>query len=89
MGIDQYDQIPVTEFELAAGDRLLFYTDGLTEQHNTNGELYGENRLCEKLASLDSDDPQVIAEAIKDDVARFSAGLPVEDDQLIFMGVAR
>ncbi len=89
MGIDQYDQIPVTEFELAAGDRLLFYTDGLTEQHNTNGELYGENRLCEKLANLDSDDPQVIAEAIKDDVARFSAGLPVEDDQLIFMGVAR
>ncbi|MGA2400679.1 MAG: SpoIIE family protein phosphatase [Syntrophobacteraceae bacterium] len=30
MGYDPYPQVPVTELQLEPGDRLLFYTDGVT-----------------------------------------------------------
>lgn len=33
------------EATLLSGDRLLFYTDGLVEAHNTAGDMFGEPRL--------------------------------------------
>jgi sigma-B regulation protein RsbU (phosphoserine phosphatase) len=34
-----------SEIQLLAGDRLVLFTDGLTEASNTNGEEFGEERL--------------------------------------------
>src|SRR5690606_39243381 len=39
----QYDQ---SEIALRPGDRLLFYTDGITEARDPEGEEYGEDRLA-------------------------------------------
>ena len=33
-------------FALAAGDRLLFYTDGITEARNPAGDEYEEDKLA-------------------------------------------
>ena len=33
------------EITLAPGDAIYLYTDGITEQTNLNGELFGEERL--------------------------------------------
>lgn len=47
------DQIP-----LEAGDRLLAYTDGLTETPDANGEQFGQERLLDLLdLQIDSDLP--------------------------------
>lgn len=40
----QYQQV---EIPLEAGDRLLIYTDGITEAANRNDEEFGEDRLAE------------------------------------------
>jgi serine phosphatase RsbU (regulator of sigma subunit) len=37
----------VTELQLRQGDRVLFYTDGLVEEHTPGGEQFGEERLIE------------------------------------------
>ncbi|MBW3537018.1 MAG: serine/threonine-protein phosphatase [Actinobacteria bacterium] len=37
----------VSEERLEAGDRVLFFTDGIIEEHRTGGELFGEARLVE------------------------------------------
>jgi phosphoserine phosphatase RsbU/P len=38
-------QYPVHDLQLAAGDRLLLYTDGLIEPENAGGEPFGDTRL--------------------------------------------
>ncbi len=42
-------EYPLTEVELQPGDRLLFYTDGLVEAENPDGEPFGMERLREFL----------------------------------------
>ncbi|WP_033355444.1 PP2C family protein-serine/threonine phosphatase [Kitasatospora aureofaciens] len=39
------DTPQISERKLRPGDRVLFYTDGLVEEHQTGGEQFGEERL--------------------------------------------
>ncbi|NEQ55566.1 MAG: PP2C family protein-serine/threonine phosphatase, partial [Leptolyngbya sp. SIO3F4] len=39
--------IDQTQIELAPGDGIVLYTDGITEAENTQGTHYGLSRLCE------------------------------------------
>jgi sigma-B regulation protein RsbU (phosphoserine phosphatase) len=88
MGIEPYeDPIPVAEARLQPGDRLLLYTDGLTERFNEPGEAYGEQRLLQQLGTDVGDDPQKVLTAIIDDVQRFAGGHPADDDQALLLGI--
>lgn len=40
---------------LEPGDRVLFYTDGITEQHLPGGEEFGEDRFVEVLERITLD----------------------------------
>ncbi|MDQ6909985.1 MAG: serine/threonine-protein phosphatase [Actinomycetota bacterium] len=42
----------VSEEMLEPGDRVLFFTDGITEQHLTGGDLFGETRLVDVLEKV-------------------------------------
>ena len=76
------------ELPLESGDRLLFYTDGITEARDPNGEEYGE----EKLAAAALASRQHPVDAMKDllmaDVNAFTAGHFDDDATLIVVGVA-
>lgn len=39
----------ITTEQLEPGDRLLFFTDGVVEHRNAAGEMFGEERLAERL----------------------------------------
>ena len=39
----------VTTEQLEPGDRLLFFTDGVVEHRDASGEMFGEDRLAERL----------------------------------------
>lgn len=53
------------ELELQSGDRLLLYSDGLTESENAAGEEFGIERAGEILRAHAAADPQAIAEALR------------------------
>ena len=88
MGWDPYPQVPVTEIQIAPGDRLLFYTDGVNERFNEQQQLYGTMRLLRQLETVNTDDPAKILDGIVDDLARFAGDRPADDDQAMLLLVA-
>jgi sigma-B regulation protein RsbU (phosphoserine phosphatase) len=85
MAIDAYEDVPLTNTKLQAGDRLLLYTDGISERFNPQGECYGVERLCEKFAEESDHDVRKRVTMIMEDVNRFAEGLTAEDDQALLV----
>lgn len=65
---------------LEPGDRLLLYTDGITETQNTSGEFFGLNRLSEYFMRYRKDPPQAVVDKLLGELCIFSAGAPCSDD---------
>lgn len=63
-----------------AGDVFLFYSDGVTEMPNPEGEYYGETRLAELVQSNGFLDPKDLVEVIRKDVLTFSQAESFRDD---------
>ncbi len=70
------------EIALAPGDAIYLYTDGLTEQADVRGQLYGEERLLAFLARGDFlAHPETCTGAVRADVEAYAAGAPQSDDR--------
>jgi serine phosphatase RsbU (regulator of sigma subunit) len=65
---------------LRPGDRLVLYTDGVTEAFNPTNEAFGETRLAAEVRSHGAGTPSVLVERICDSVTVFAAGAPQSDD---------
>ena len=50
-------EYPVCQLPLCAGDRLLLYTDGVTEPENKAGQAFGDEKLQGVLAQNGAVDP--------------------------------
>ena len=69
----------VQELQLGPGDAIYLYTDGIVEQHNAAGELYGEDRLIETVSGCAKRRDGLLS-AVMDDVRRHAAGAEQADD---------
>jgi phosphoserine phosphatase RsbU/P len=85
MGLIPYENVPVTEISLFPGDRLLFYTDGITERFNANNGIYGEERLCRIMEQPDVDSPRELLDSILHDLADFAGDRQADDDQAMLL----
>ncbi|HEU4365036.1 MAG TPA: SpoIIE family protein phosphatase [Candidatus Krumholzibacteria bacterium] len=61
------------------GDLLLLYTDGITEQRNPSGELFGEERLVDFLRANRNLSPDGLQNALLDAVLAFGQGHQEDD----------
>lgn len=66
--------------ELAPGDALFLYTDGVTEATDAEKQLYGEERLATALNSHKDYAPKELLSAVRDDVEAFVGQAPQFDD---------
>lgn len=66
--------------ELARGESLLLYTDGLTESRNPSGAEYGTARLHRFASTCSGLAPEAVIHNCLEDVGGFSAGAPRGDD---------
>jgi sigma-B regulation protein RsbU (phosphoserine phosphatase) len=73
-------EYPVTRVNLAAGDCLVLYTDGITEAQDPGGNLFGEDRLTRSLRHHCGGNAEALAQAVMDDAGRFRAGSRPTDD---------
>ncbi len=74
-----------SELKLNTGDRLFLFTDGVTEAHNTRGELYGTERLREVLCRQEGRFTKDNMERIAADVDEFAGEEPQFDDMTMIM----
>jgi sigma-B regulation protein RsbU (phosphoserine phosphatase) len=72
--------------DLAAGDRLVLFTDGVTEAVNAKGEEYGEQRLLHLLIESRRLGATALQEAVVDSVKGFSGGR-LKDDSTVVVAV--
>ena len=75
--ISEYEQETT---QLWSGDVVLFYTDGVTETVNPEGDLYGEERLEEVATRVKNENVDQICQAIYDDVIEFQGEAQQFDD---------
>lgn len=85
MAVEPYDEVPLVETTLQPGDRLMLYTDGITEACSPEGEYYEVGRLCEQFAVKNDDNPQKIITTVVDNVKAFTGGSPAQDDKAVLV----
>lgn len=81
LGISHDATFESTTFKLAPGDRILLYTDGVIEQKNLRGEMFGIDNLRPLLSSSRTPPSQV--QHIIDQVVRHSGDGTLEDDATV------
>ncbi len=69
----------VQELQLEPGDAIYLYTDGIVEQHNAAGELYGDDQLLKTVSGCAKRRDGLLSTVIED-VRRHAAGAEQADD---------
>lgn len=72
--------------QFAPGDRLLLFTDGITEAMNAAGEEFGEDRLLDLARGNARQHPVALKNRVLTDVKRFSDSQLQDDATLIVLG---
>ena len=81
LGVEMDTQYETQIIDLPASpSTLLFYTDGVTEAENPQGELFGEARLAEMLKPMSSEPPAELITRARRSIKQFVRNHPQTDD---------
>jgi serine phosphatase RsbU (regulator of sigma subunit)/pSer/pThr/pTyr-binding forkhead associated (FHA) protein len=80
VGLMEGAEFELAERDLAAGDKVIIYTDGVTEAQDPNGAFFGKKRLRELAAANASGTCGEMHDAIQNAVAAFTEGTAQSDD---------
>jgi serine phosphatase RsbU (regulator of sigma subunit) len=87
LGLVPGAKFATAETVLTPGDRLVIYSDGVSEARGATGEFYGVERLRNVITLCASDNWNQIHDAILDDVRVFTQDTPQADDvTLVVLG---
>jgi sigma-B regulation protein RsbU (phosphoserine phosphatase) len=76
--------------QLAAGDKLVIYSDGVSEYQNEQGELFGAERLQRILRNMPVQPAQEVVEAVYRTVMEFGRkARPKDDFTIVALGLNR
>lgn len=79
-GIDEDFAYVTGKLQLRPHDRILLYTDGVTEAFNPGWEEFGEERLEQVVNSCREADPEAVVQQIQRQVESFATGAEQSDD---------
>jgi len=81
------DEIPEKEVKLGEGEKLVLYTDGVTEGRNTEEKMYGLSRFVEVIRKAPQMEAKEFLEYLKSDIEAYIEGAPRYDDiTLVVLG---
>jgi len=76
---------PSTEHTVRTGDRVLFYTDGITDRENAAGEPYDLERLVSALDDTRGFRAAATVDCVVMDLEKFARGHEADDDQTLLL----
>ena len=65
---------------LERGDLFFFFTDGISEAMDGEGDYFGETRIASFLEANASESPEAIRDGLVEEVSAFAHGQPQHDD---------
>ena len=69
------------EYILSPGSALFVYTDGVPEANDSDGAMFGEERLASTLSEIVPEDtPEMIMKKVRTAVDEFAGDAPQYDD---------
>ncbi|BBC25664.1 SpoIIE family protein phosphatase [Pseudanabaena sp. ABRG5-3] len=80
LGLYEDSEFTQHEFMLLPNDLILFYTDGITEALNSEGELFSDTRLLEMITSYPPTNPTKAVRTIQHFCQQFVGNAPQSDD---------
>jgi serine phosphatase RsbU (regulator of sigma subunit) len=80
VGLVETAAYAVAEARLNPADKLVVYTDGVTEAQNAAGEFFGKKRLQATVAAHSAEPCQAVHDAIQGAVSAFTQGAEQSDD---------
>jgi sigma-B regulation protein RsbU (phosphoserine phosphatase) len=80
-----FPDVEYEEFTLSTrpGDLIVFFSDGIPDAENANGDMFGTERLAKVLKSLRMPTATSTADAILDAVTKFQSGTEHFDDETV------
>jgi sigma-B regulation protein RsbU (phosphoserine phosphatase) len=84
LGIQPESRYREIRQQLQRGDQIVFYTDGVTEAHNPQDEMYGTERLDRTLEDCTLE-AQTLLDAVLQSVEAFTDGQSPDDDRTIIV----
>ena len=66
--------------QIGAGDKLVFYTDGVYEYQNGRGDFYGNQRFHDRLTALKDQSVADLTEALFEALMAFGNNTAPKDD---------
>ena len=83
--LGMFDQIQFEEntVQLQKGDRLYFYTDGITEAKGPNGDLFGNDRLKNSIQKLKHEPIGTVLHQLFDEVELYTQYQKATDDRSV------
>lgn len=83
LGVDEDGVWPTRSVQMAPGDALVMYTDGVTDAESAEGEFYELRRLTAVLQASRGSTAQSLRDAILADVQRFTRDAVQADDMAL------
>lgn len=80
VGMFCQERYEIARLGMRKGDRLLLYTDGLSEARDRTNEEYGDRRLKSFLDECGQLPASTVVNRLVEDARAFSSGLPIFDD---------
>jgi sigma-B regulation protein RsbU (phosphoserine phosphatase) len=80
VGLMEGAEFTVDSLQLEPGDRVVVYSDGVTEAQNQSGEFFGRKRLRDIVSAHFQEPCGALHDAIQEGVAAFTEGAPQSDD---------
>ena len=86
LGLDQTSAYEQSSLELRPGDRLVLFTDGITESRNAAHSLFGEERL-DAVLEASANSAAALLDRVTSSVRAFRKGRPADDDETCLIAV--